>query len=195
MVDTTRYTNDPALAVEYVRFMQLKFVEKDFDATKLSPSVAVDSVWHRHILNTRAYASDCMALYGKVIHHNPDGADDDCELIERRYQKTLAVYKQTFGEEAPEAYWPRRTHEQYDTRLIIAKLTGDAVRITVNGAMTIRELKEALHIQHAFPTADEQRLLADGAALQDTARVFAVCLDQNGEQSAVIQMYPRMRGC
>ncbi len=31
----------------------------------------LDDLWHEHILDTRKYNEDCMAIFGEVIHHNP----------------------------------------------------------------------------------------------------------------------------
>ena len=35
------------------------------------PSVAVDRLWHEHILNTRSYEAYCMPRFGRIIHHVP----------------------------------------------------------------------------------------------------------------------------
>ena len=36
------------------------------------PSVAVDAIWHAHILWTRRYRQDCEALVGHFVDHEPD---------------------------------------------------------------------------------------------------------------------------
>lgn len=40
----------------------------------LSPTVAVDEMWHAHILDTRKYITDCESVLGqgRYIHHNPN---------------------------------------------------------------------------------------------------------------------------
>jgi hypothetical protein len=41
-------------------------------ATRGRPDVAVDAIWHAHILWTRRYRQDCEALVGHFIDHEPD---------------------------------------------------------------------------------------------------------------------------
>jgi hypothetical protein len=36
------------------------------------PNVAVDAIWHAHILWTRRYRQDCEALVGHFVDHEPD---------------------------------------------------------------------------------------------------------------------------
>jgi len=36
------------------------------------PNVAVDAIWHAHILWTRRYREDCEALVGHFVDHEPD---------------------------------------------------------------------------------------------------------------------------
>lgn len=40
--------------------------------TPLVPTQEIDCVWHHHILHTRKYFQDCLRLFGRVIHHEPD---------------------------------------------------------------------------------------------------------------------------
>ena len=74
---------------EYHRFMQLKKALKDYEATRLSPSSAIDLVWHEHILDTRRYGAFCTQLCGRLIHHDPDGDLDPEERAKRL--KVLSV--------------------------------------------------------------------------------------------------------
>lgn len=46
----------------YQKFLELKIALKDFNAQRLSPSSAIDQVWHLHILDTEHYESDIRAL-------------------------------------------------------------------------------------------------------------------------------------
>lgn len=41
------------------------------------PSLAVDIVWHRHILNTKKYMRDCDSYFGYYLHHQPGNPTDD----------------------------------------------------------------------------------------------------------------------
>ncbi|KAJ1617281.1 hypothetical protein T492DRAFT_893986 [Pavlovales sp. CCMP2436] len=90
--------------VEYERFMRLKVERKDFDARELSPSSAIDEMWHRHIIDTKACAPDCVALCGAVIHHDADGNRD---FMGRRGRAltTLHHYRRVFSQEPLAAVW------------------------------------------------------------------------------------------
>lgn len=41
------------------------------------PSLAVDEIWHRHILDTKSYQRDCQQWFGTFIHHQPDSVPDE----------------------------------------------------------------------------------------------------------------------
>jgi hypothetical protein len=87
-----------AAELEYRRFLALS---KLLPGQKLVPSSLVDEVWHRHILNTAQYASDCRSYFGHMLHHNPSqvpGGD------RASWAATLAAYREFFGEE-PGALW------------------------------------------------------------------------------------------
>ncbi|KAJ3149550.1 hypothetical protein HDU89_003601 [Geranomyces variabilis] len=98
-------TADPSLLVkEYIRFLYIK------DAMVFSPSLKIDAVWHRHILDTRHYVDDITALCGRMVHHNPAGEFDSIELKQQRYSATLASYEGFFGANSLSAaadIWPR----------------------------------------------------------------------------------------
>lgn len=53
---------------EYRRWLYLNVL---FPQTSLVPTEDVDEMWHTHILDTAAYASDCQIMFGKFMHHFP----------------------------------------------------------------------------------------------------------------------------
>jgi len=66
------------------------------------PSPAIDAVWHLHLLDTRAYASFCDQVIGRMIHHcpgRPAAAKDPA------YAETRAALARHFGPPDP-ALWP-----------------------------------------------------------------------------------------
>ena len=57
---------------DYLKFLVVKGIEEDFNTTKMSPPRAmVESFWHSHILDTAAYHSTCVHLFGQYVHHKP----------------------------------------------------------------------------------------------------------------------------
>jgi len=191
MIDAKKYTDDPALSREYLRFLQLKFITDDFEATKLLPSLEVNTIWQRHILDTKAYTNDCMTMFGNMIHHNIERGGDEIALLDQQYRKTLVVYEQIFNEEAPVSYWPKRFYRgggdkrAFIFRLDVLHLVGEEKRVKVQnkrviGSMTVRELKEELHKDDNFAPVEDQRMIVRGRQLNDTERLFDTCLDENG---------------
>lgn len=93
-----------AMDAEYRRFLALRIA---FPGEEIVPCKLVDAMWHRHILDTRAYAEDCQRLFGEFVHHFPyfgmRGPEDEQDLHDA-YSRTLQLYRDAFGE-PPEDTW------------------------------------------------------------------------------------------
>ncbi|MBX9689328.1 MAG: hypothetical protein K2X27_21645 [Candidatus Obscuribacterales bacterium] len=63
------------------------------------PSICVDSVWHLHLLHTRAYQHYCKDGLGiPFLHHQPSPDTVDAKINDQRgYLKTLIAYENYFG--------------------------------------------------------------------------------------------------
>jgi len=94
------------LVEELFRFLTLKVLTMDTDATQLAPSVEVDKAWHEVILSTMLYRELCDAILPptapspRMLDHDAYGLNPDI-----RYHRTLDMYKATFGGEAPSGKW------------------------------------------------------------------------------------------
>ena len=88
----------------YRQFLALKQATQDWDATRLSPPLLVDKMWHAHILDVVNYVHDMMLLCGHVVGHNPDGALDE-EAKAERIQATRAALLGRFAEECDADIW------------------------------------------------------------------------------------------
>lgn len=88
---------------EYRRFCLLATVE----AVPMTPSDAVDQVWHLHLQYTRDYWDVfCPQVLGRVLHHGPtSGGAAEGVRYRDQYADTLAAYQRRFGE-PPAAWWP-----------------------------------------------------------------------------------------
>ena len=54
---------------DYYKFLYLM---KTYRETTFAPwSADLDLFWHEHILHTKKYHDDCMAVFGEIIHHDP----------------------------------------------------------------------------------------------------------------------------
>jgi hypothetical protein len=87
---------------EYKKFIFLAMVADHI----VSPSAAVDRVWHQHLLFTHSYWDD---LCGKVLHkplHHTLGFGGKEEAIKNYhlYEQTLKTYQKYFGN-PPDDIW------------------------------------------------------------------------------------------
>ena len=83
--------------LEYRRFLSLKCF---YPAISLVPSKAVDAIWHAHILDTRAYRSDCHKVFGRFIDHYPYFGiygEEDYKELKSAFAQTVALYEKHFG--------------------------------------------------------------------------------------------------
>ena len=97
-----------AMDLEYRRFLHLMHC---FPNQSASPTKAVDTFWHYHILDTQRYAADCNDVFGCFMHHNPYG-DEQATVVGERSDEAAVdrmqeLYEATFGEAyiRPEVYF------------------------------------------------------------------------------------------
>ncbi|MEI6234992.1 MAG: TIGR04222 domain-containing membrane protein, partial [Planctomycetota bacterium] len=106
LADEQRWPAGYAVRVvaEYRRFTFLAMVA----GHAVSPSEAVDEVWHLHLLYSRSYWEEfCPTVLGRKFHHEPSkGGSDDMTKHVDWYAKTLASYSAFFGETPPDDIWP-----------------------------------------------------------------------------------------
>jgi hypothetical protein len=92
------------MEMEYRRFVALRLAHPD---SEIVPCKLVDEMWHRHILDTRAYAEDCDRIFGEFVHHFPyfgmRGPDDE-QALHDAYDYTLERYREAFGEPPPDTW-------------------------------------------------------------------------------------------
>ncbi|QTN31417.1 hypothetical protein HZ994_03430 [Akkermansiaceae bacterium] len=89
---------------EYRRFLYLSAAA----GHAVTPSDAVDQAWHLHLCYTRSYWHDlCRDTLGFPLHHGPTkGGVAERAKYADWYERTLASYREAFGDEPPPAVWP-----------------------------------------------------------------------------------------
>lgn len=68
------------------------------------PTGDIDTAWHRHILDTRAYAADCFRVFGFFLHHFPYfgmRGEDDAKALHETFEQAKADWREVFGEPHP----------------------------------------------------------------------------------------------
>lgn len=119
---------------EYRRFAYLAMTAGHM----VSPSDAVDQVWHMHLMYTRRYWDDwCPNALGGKLHHDPaTGRSGEKTGLNDAYARTLDSYRKAFGE-PPADIWPARpdasprSHRRVDLRraFIVPKPVAHAIFI------------------------------------------------------------------
>jgi uncharacterized protein (TIGR04222 family) len=95
---------------EYKRFVFLAIAS----GHPVSPSEAVDRVWHLHLTYTHNYWNDfCPNLLGRPFHHHPTlGGPQEAKKHQQWYQNTLDSYSAIFRHQPPLDIWSP-THQRF----------------------------------------------------------------------------------
>ena len=99
--------------VEYKRYLTLcrKFPAP---AHSVVPNKIMDTMWHYHILDTRAYCRDSDKVFGGYFHHFPyfgmRGDEDERDLI-GAFGETKRRYEKAFGEPMDRTEMQKCWHE------------------------------------------------------------------------------------
>jgi hypothetical protein len=91
--------------IEYKKFLYLT----QRAGHEITPSPAVDGVWHLHLTYTQSYWGQlCGRVFGRPLHNVPATDSPDQSALHRaHYAATLASYERLFGKSAPADIWPR----------------------------------------------------------------------------------------
>src|SRR5215218_1798989 len=102
------------VVAEYKRFLFLAATAED----PVTPSPQVDEAWHLHLTYTRSYWDRlCPDVLGRPLHHDPTrGGPAEAARHRRQYERTLAEYRNAFGQEPPADVWPRTESPQGSPR-------------------------------------------------------------------------------
>ena len=93
-----------AAVEEYRRFVYLACTA----GHEVTPSHAVDQVWHLHLVYTRHYwQTMCDEILRRPLHHGPtSGGKAENSRYRDSYAATLAAYTREFGTTPNPAFWP-----------------------------------------------------------------------------------------
>jgi len=81
------------------QYRQYLYLVKKYE-TNIAPTIAVDAVWHNHILDTRKYIKDCQIIFGHYLHHYPyfgSRGDEDRRQLEISFENTERLFLKEFG--------------------------------------------------------------------------------------------------
>jgi len=75
----------------YRMFLSLR---QSHASTSIAPPALADKWWHEHITLTRKYFTDCEALFGSYLHHEPSSNELENQRAKRN---AIALYQSEFG--------------------------------------------------------------------------------------------------
>ena len=111
---------------EYRRFVYLSQVAPG----RVTPSDAVDKVWHLHMTYTRDYWEEfCGNVLGRPLHHEPAAGAVDAPRHAAQYAETLALYEAEFGRRPPPSIWPASPKASWRGALVFAVALGGAAAL------------------------------------------------------------------
>ncbi|GGS16467.1 hypothetical protein GCM10008961_05090 [Deinococcus knuensis] len=108
------------VAQEYRRFLILAATA----GHPVTPSRAVDALWHEHLTFTRDYWERLTPLLPAPLHHEPATGEAGDTDFAAQYRRTLDSYARVFGEVAPVDVWPDPAVR--DTGTAPARIAGGA---------------------------------------------------------------------
>ena len=139
----------------------------------LVPSILVDRVWQRHMLDTKAYTQDCLRWAGEYIHREPDAPHGAFE----RCVRLLNV--------AGEREWDRpslvHAHLGAVADRIGANLPAETLRDADFSALLTRVRSSLEHKASVLPWIEEARLLAaadPALAIEEYKRFLTLLIDE-----------------
>lgn len=185
------------LTQELSRFLYLKAMDGDYQATLYSPSPLVDMAWHKLLLRPRMYRKVCRYL-GKsrrpkpekrtdcLIDHDPDGGDDGVKR-DKRLKATIQRYTECFGVAPPDDIW---SPPQQPMSIFVRTMQGATITLIVRPDDTAESVKHKIFQKQGLPE-DQQRLIFAGRQLSDGDRLS----DHGIFRDSTLHLVQRLTGC
>ncbi|MBI1362476.1 MAG: glycine-rich domain-containing protein-like [Proteobacteria bacterium] len=92
--------DDAFIAAAIRAYKQFMFVSRKAREQNMvvTPHLAVDEVWHEHVLCTRRYMADCNAILGGYMHHSPGEVGKPSDGDKQAFADTNRLIRRYFGQ-------------------------------------------------------------------------------------------------
>lgn len=131
---------------EYKKFVFLAAIANHI----VSPSTAVDRVWHFHLLYTHSYWDEfCGQVLHKPLHHSPSlGGRLEGLKYRHHYCQTLQIYERYFGTPPPDIWHdPKLRSEKISYQWVDRERYWVIPKFRVSIPKNVIKLKHWLHLQ------------------------------------------------
>ena len=87
---------------DYRRFLFLVSLDP---SRRLIPTGGIDEMWHLHMLHPVAYLTDCMAIFGFLLDHDPGFGEtqEESPVLIESAARTAELWEATFGSSSLDA--------------------------------------------------------------------------------------------
>ena len=93
------WTAERADAAE-MKYKKWLFIQRKYEDVLQSPGPEVDTVWHFHILDSRAYIRDTARIFGHYLQHYPYfGMTEGMTTAKTVFETTRRLFRAEYGEE------------------------------------------------------------------------------------------------
>jgi hypothetical protein len=183
--------------IGYRQFLKLAAKYPDMPVV---PSEAVDEFWHMHILDTQRYGSDCEAIFGHMLHHDPylgiGGAEHESQRVQQA-AASEALMMREFGEAnegigATAAYCVKALDETASAAYCVKALDKaasaaycvKALDKTASAAYCVKALDKATSAAYCVKALDKTASAAYCVKALDETAAAAYCVRPLADESS-----------
>jgi len=174
-------------------------------ATKLSPGVLIDEVWHEHILDLEDYLYICNKVAGRILYHYPENSFSPVKKDRlERWSTTYKQYDKMYGSytNLTHLYWYHWVQGQITQKykyggagrwqMFVKDLDGTTLTFEFNEDTTVDEMKLMIFEYHPDLSPCKQRLIFAGRQLEDGKSLHK---DYKITKESTIHLVLRLGGC
>jgi hypothetical protein len=173
------------LCVYYHKFLQLLHLNNNLD--KLSPPKMIDKIWRAHLSDNESYNNTCILIYKYILFRDPLTSDVG-------YEKTVDLYKKTFGDDLISFFWPAICQPKIEktratVQLFVRTMYDTTITVNIKNGCTIQQIKEYIQDKQNIPW-NQLRLIYKCYQLEDEKTI----LDYGITHESTLHLRLRLRG-